>query len=457
MPTTTAHRSAAEIGRTERGPRELPGLAEQHAAVQPEVLDTVLPNGLRLMAVRRATVPMVELRMQIPFAGDDRMHPARAEVLAETILTGTARRDRVGMDADLAMIGGELSTVVDPESLSISGASLSEGFGELLDILADSLTGAIYADAEVGRERDLLVEQLTLARARPNVIAREALQRHRYGDHPFAREVPHAEDVQQVTVEAVRELHSAAVLPKGSLLILVGDIDTDTVADQVSAAFAGWQSERAARELPALPDVHGGNLALVSRKNAVQSQLRLSAQGLNRTDPRYPALQLANLVCGGFFSSRLVENLREDKGYTYHVRSSFEFTKHGATINVESDVASEVTGPALLEMRYELSRLGLVPPTESEVETVRQFAIGSLLTATASQTGLAAQLNAIGGVGLGADYLRAHPQRLAEVTAEQIAEVALEFYAPARFTGVVVGDADQLAPSLRALGGVEES
>jgi predicted Zn-dependent peptidase len=120
-------------------------------------------------------------------------------------------------------------------------------------------------------------------------------------------------------------------------------------------------------------------------------------------------------------------------------------------------VASEVTAPALLETRYELARLGLVPPTESEVETVRQYAIGALLTSTASQAGLASQLVAVGSVGLDAEYLRNHPGRLAAVTREQVAEAALEFFAPDRFTGVVVGDAEALAPGLRVVGGVDLS
>jgi zinc protease len=302
-----------------------------------------------------------------------------------------------------------------------------------------------------------MVERLALARSRPNVIAREALQRHRYGNHPFAREVPEAADVEQVTVGQVRELHDAAVLPRGSLLVVVGDIEPAAVLEQVRSAFSGWQSEASAKVLPELPEVHGGNLKVVHRANAVQSQIRLSAQGIVRTDPRYPALQLANLTYGGFFSSRLVENIREDKGYTYHARSSFEFTPFGATMLVETDVASEVTAPALLETRYELARLGLVPPTESEVETVRQYAIGALLTSTASQAGLASQLVAVGSVGLDAEYLRNHPGRLAAVTREQVAEAALEFFAPDRFTGVVVGDAEALAPGLRVVGGVDLS
>ena len=449
----TTFRTAAEIGHTELGPRPLPALAVQRAATGLSSVDTVLDNGLRVVAVHAPTVPTVELRLRIPFAGTDPLHAARAEVLAATILTGTDRRDRVAIDTDLALVGGELDAGVDPERLSISGNALASGFDTLLDVLADALTGAVHRDDEVGRERDRLVERIAVARSQPSVIAREALQRHRYGDHPYTREMPEAGDVATVTPEQVRALHTAGVLPRGSVLVLVGDVTPDDAVTRIGRALSGWSADRAATELPDLPEITAGDLLFVPRPGAVQSQLRLTAQAIMRTDPQYPALQLANLVFGGFFSSRLVENIREDKGYTYHARSSVEFTPSGATLLVETDTASDVTAPALLEMRYELARLGLVPPTESEVDTVRQYAIGSLLISTASQGGLASQLAALAELGLGVDWLVDHPGRLAAVSAEQIAEAALEFFAPTRYTGVVVGDAAQLR-LLQSLGGV---
>lgn len=454
MTVAKSYRSAEEIGRTALGPRPVPELGEQRPAADLASVDTVLPNGLRVLAVRHASVPTVELRLRIPFGGTDPLHSARAEVLAETLLTGTTRRDRVAIDTELALIGGELGTAVDPERLSVSGSSLAEGLPTLLDVLADVLIDATYPDNEVARERERLAERIAVARTQPRVIAREALQRRRYGDHPVVREMPEAEDVATVDPDAVRALHAAAVLPRGSVLVLVGDLDPEKVVDDVVAAVGGWSSEKETTPLQPLPDVQGGDVLLVPRAGAVQSQIRLSAQAVPRTDERYAALQLANLVFGGYFSSRLVENIREDKGYTYGAHSGFEFTGETATLDIDADTASEVTAAALMETRYELTRLRVVPPSEEEVAAVRQYAVGSLLISTSSQTGLASQLAALTGVGLGVDWLTGHPQRLQQVTTEQVVAAAREFFAPERFTGVVVGDPDALTDGLAALGGV---
>ncbi len=450
----STHRSAAEIGTTAAGPRPVPPLGRQRTARAPATVDTTLDSGLRVIAVRRPAVPMVELRLVVPFGGASATHAARAEVLAATLLHGTPRRDRFRIDTELAAVGADLHAGVDPEQLSVSGSALATGLDVLLDVLADSLTSASYAAAEVDRERARLVERITVSRSKPRVIAREALQRHRYGDHPATREMPEAADVAAVTPAAVRALHQRALVPRGAVLVLVGDLTPAKAVDAVAAALGEWRSDRTVTELAPLPEVTGGNVKLVHRPGAVQSSLRLSGQALPRTDPRYPALQLANLVFGGYFSSRWVENIREDKGYTYSAHSGFEFTPHGATLLAGTDTASEVTAAALLETRYELGRIAIVAPEQSEVDDARHYAVGSLTIVTASQAGLAGNLTALARLGLDADWLRGHPARLQAVSAEEVAAVATTFLAPIRFTGVVVGDAEELAGPLAALGGV---
>ncbi|MGH3898639.1 MAG: M16 family metallopeptidase [Pseudonocardiaceae bacterium] len=449
------HRSAEQIGSTEEGPRPLPPLGLTRAPSAPSVVDTMLDNGLRVIAVRRPAVPMVELRLEIPFGGTHRTHPARAELLAATLLCGTPRRDRFAVDRALGAVGGDLAAVVNPEHLAMRGSALASGLDVLLDVLGDVLCSASYAPDEVIRERSRLVERITVSRSRPQVIAREALQRRRYGNHPATREWPEADDVAAVTPSAVRALHRRSVVPGGAVLVLVGDIDPARAVEAVASVLTDWQSDRPAAVLAPLPELTGADLQLVHREGAVQSQLRLSAQAIPRTDERYPALQLANLVFGGYFSSRWVENIREDKGFTYSAHCGLEFNPHGATLVADADTASDVTAAALLETRYELGRITVVPPEESEVDNARHYAIGSLTIATSSQRGLAGHLITLATLGLDLDWLRAHPSRLEAVTTTQVAEAAAEFFAPIRFTGVVVGDAERLAGPLATLGGVE--
>jgi predicted Zn-dependent peptidase len=152
-----------------------------------------------------------------------------------------------------------------------------------------------------------------------------------------------------------------------------------------------------------------------------------------------------------------VENIREDKGYTYSPRSSIDHATLGSSFSLSADVATEVTAPAVLETWHELGRMATLPVKDGELESVRQYAIGTLALSTATQAGLASTLSGLFGNGLDVEWLAGHPARLSAVTVDQVAEVAAEFLAPSRLVGVAVGDASVIAEPLSRLTAVEVS
>jgi predicted Zn-dependent peptidase len=196
-------------------------------------------------------------------------------------------------------------------------------------------------------------------------------------------------------------------------------------------------------------------LQLVDRPGAVQSNLRLGGPAPQRTDPDLPAARLANMIYGGYFSSRLVENIRERRGYSYSPRSTVDHQSASSSVLVEADVATEVTGPALLETTYELARMALVPVSEAELDAARRYVLGSMALTTATHAGLASTLSALIGSGLPADWLADHQRALTEVTVDEVQEAARRYMAPGALSTVVVGDAGVVAEPLQALGAVE--
>jgi predicted Zn-dependent peptidase len=320
-----------------------------------------------------------------------------------------------------------------------------------LAILAQALTEATYASDEVDTERERLVERLTIARSRSGTVAGEALAKRMYGEHPYALDLPQPEDVQATTAKQLIKLHADFVRPGGAVMVIVGDLSPARGLDQVARALAGWQGDRPGGRIPKLPPIHGGPLLLLDRPGSVQSSLRMAAPALRREDPGYPALQLANAIFGGYFSSRWTENIREDKGYTYGPHSRLEQTGLGSALVLDADVATEVTAPALVETIYELGRIASLPVTPAEVEAVRQYSIGTLALSTATQAGLASTLVALAGAGLPPEWLAEHSARLAKVSVDEVSAAAAEFFGPAGFVTVIVGDAGQIHRSLAAV------
>jgi predicted Zn-dependent peptidase len=437
----------------------IPPLGEPRPQPVPEVHETTLPNGLRLVVVPRVGVPLVELRLRIPFAAPTpraaAAHVARASVLTGAVLLGTAAHDQLELAQLLQAEGAELSVSADPDRLLFATTLLPAGLGPVLGVLAELLTDPAYAAGEVTAERDRVGERLRIARSQPGVVARTALAARRYEGHAYAQQLPAAELVTAVTPAALRKLHRERVLPAGSTLVLVGEVDPAGAADVVGTALAGWTAAGTAVTAPPVPSIAPGPLSLVDRPGAVQSNVRLGGPAPGRTDPELPAVRLASMVFGGYFSSRLVENIRERRGYTYSPRSSVEHLVGGSSFTVEADVATEVTGPAFLETWYELGRIALTPVGEAELESARRYLLGTLALGTATHSGLASTLSALFGAGLSAEWLAEHQRALATVGVPEVTAASRRWLHPAGLTAVVVGDAGAVAEPLRALGAVE--
>jgi len=360
----------------------------------------------------------------------------------------------VEIAATLQEVGGDLHVSVDPDRLLVAGNSLAAGLPRLFEVLADVLTGAAYPDKEVGTEREHLADRIEMAESQPSHAVRKALLKRLYGDHPYAVETPEPEQVRAVEPEALRALHAERVVPAGSVLVIVGDIEPEEVLNEAENLLASWTATGPAVVTPPAPPLQPGPLLLVDRPGSVQSSLRVAIQAVPRSNPDYPALQLANLVFGGYFSSRLVENIREDKGYTYSPHSGIDHSSAGSIIVISADVATEVTAPSLVEIAYELGRIATLPPTAEELDQARQYAIGTLALSISSQAGLAGTLAALAGFGLGLEWLAEHPQRLAKVTLDEVQAAAAKYLGPANAVTVVLGEAETVERPVSVLGGV---
>lgn len=432
-------------------PRTLPGLGKPRTSRLPTVADTTLPNGLRVLAIRRAGVPLVELRLRIPFAGKGDEYVARAQLLGDTFLSGTEQRSASQIAVDLQSLGGQLSANSDVDRLGISGSVLASGFGRMLELLGELLTSASYPKDEVIGERDRLVQELAIHRSSAAVVAREALLHRMYGAHPYGRELPTAEAVDEVKPSQVRALHHKRVVPAGSVLTIVGDVQPAKAVAQVEKALASWTATTKAPKTPKLPTVVPGRALLLDRPGAVQTTIRMAGPAPSRSSEGYAAASLASMVFGGYFSSRWTANIREDKGYTYGGHSLFEHPPAGSRLHVNVDVATGVTAPAVLETLYELGRMATVPIQPAELDQARRYAIGSLQLGTASQAGLASMISMLAGADLGVQYLRDFPAQLQAVSVDDVLTAAATWLAPSRLAAVLVGDTSTIADSLATL------
>jgi zinc protease len=224
------------------GPRTLPALEANRELIIPPGAERTLDNGLTVIAIERRSVPLVELRLRMPFerARLDPPFVARAALLSQTLFSGTDTMSTVDIAAALQAVGGALSAGVDADRLLVTGNGLASGLGDILGILSDVLTGATYPEGEVETERARLIDRVQVAQSQPSHLARVALQKRMYGEHPYAVQTPSIEDIKPLGTPDLAALHDARVHPTGATLVIVGDVDANATLELATDKLAAW-------------------------------------------------------------------------------------------------------------------------------------------------------------------------------------------------------------------------
>ncbi len=421
----------------------------------PRFSQAELDNGVRVLAGRRGGVPITEIRLWLPFPSRTSAARARTRLLGKTLLTGTPARSDLDIAAEVQATGGTLSVSTEVDGISVLGSALTTRLEALLALLADVLTGADFPADRVRNRRDRLKQELVISRSRPVTIASEALAHRMYGRHPYGFGLPTPAQLDRTGRASLRRTADAAVRPAGATLVVVSDLAPAASIAAARRALSGWRGRPDATPLAAPTPPAPGPVRIVHRPGAVQTNIRLAGPALPRHDDGYPALALAELAFGGYFASRLVANLREDKGYTYSPRSGIRHRAAASRFAIAADVATEVTGASYLEILYELGRMATAPPDGDELERARRYQIGSLAISTQSQAGLANQVHRLVGAGLEPGWLRTFQRQVERLDAADVAAAARRWMPAGALVGVLVGDADRVVPQLEPLAELE--
>ncbi|WP_086852706.1 M16 family metallopeptidase [Amycolatopsis kentuckyensis] len=401
----------------------------------PEVSERTLPNGLRVLATRRASTPLAEVCLSIPFAHAD---AATAVLLAGALSDESRTQDRA------RAMGGGLSAAADADRLRIAGSVLADQLPAFLALLEEIVTAPAYPAAEFAITVDNAVQGTIAVLASPAHHVAEALNTRMFGDHPYGLPVPRPEDFRRTDRDAVRALHAERVLPTGACVVLAGDFDPASVLDLVERALGGWQPGRGVPMRRPGSWVPGRSI--VDAPGVSQSLLRMALPAPRYDAPDHPALALAAMVFGGYFSSRLVQNIREDKGFSYSPRSSPLHVAQAHLVTVSLDVVTANTAAAVEEVHAELTGMADRPVTPAELDRARRYSVGTLRLRLATLTGLAATLGELDLHGLPLSWLGGHDARLAAVTPDEVTAAARAYLAPERAITVLLCDEERAYP-----------
>jgi predicted Zn-dependent peptidase len=362
---------------------------------------------------------------------------------------GTSALTADALAREFAGMGGQLGISVGPDTTSISSDVLADHVAKAVQLISSVAQQPRFPESELARVKANMVRDLAIRKSTPQAVAEEKFAELLYGDHPYGRVFPTEAMLKGYTLDQVRAFHSLYFGPQRARLYIAGVFDAASVESAVRQNFAGWKPGGAGAA-PAKPAAKSGGFALLERAGAPQSTVKL---GLGVPDPTHAdwiPLEVTDSLLGGSFASRITSNIREQKGYTYSPYSSLE--NHPAVAHwVETaDVTTKVTGASLKEIFFEIDRLRKEPPSDKELQGIKNNLAGLFVVRNASRGGVINQLAYVDQHRLGDQYLAGYVKKVMSVTPDDVRRVANQYLVPEKMTLVVVGDTktvrSQVAP-----------
>jgi len=443
----TSHRSSS------------PALGPERAVAWPRRTVRTLSNGMQVVLAETHTFPKISAQLFFRSGNAAVAHraPGLAEMTASVVRTGTASRPSRRIEEDLRRMGADLGSHAGADTTAISASGLAEFCEGLLELVADLARNASFPTEEFERERRQKIESLRVERTTPGFLASERLRRVLFGEHPYAIIAPTEEQVAAFKREQLEDFYRRHYSPANALLIIVGDFAAEEMLALAEKIFGNWKApEPETPPSPAPPHHSGRHVHLVHLPGSVQTQMLLGNLAITRRDPEWYRLMLANSIYGGAFHSRLVINIREQKGYTYSPRSSVNALRQYGYFSVHAAVRNEVAAATLTEMFYEMDRMRALPVTPEELDSARSYLSGVFSLGTATQDGLLGQLSTMYLDRMPDDYLEAYREKIRALTADDVLAAARRHFDSANEQIVLVGDRAQIANQAALFGQVTE-
>jgi len=436
----------------------VPALAAERQVAWPKRTRARLSNGLQVVLAEAHSIP--KFHGELYFRAGEALVSDRsvglAEMTATVVRTGTAKRTSRQIEEDLRRLGADLGTSAGQDTSAISFAGLSEFAEQLLQLVNELARDASFPEAEFERERRQKIEEVKLERTWPSFLAGERLRKVLFGEHPYARISPSEAQVAAYKREDLEDVYREIYTPENALLVLVGDFEPPSMLKLIEKVFGNWAGNKPEAK-PAVnpPLLRGRRVYLVHNPGSVQTQILAGCHAITRKDPDWIRLGLTNSLYGGAFNSRLVMNIREDKGYTYSPRSGVSPLRQHGYFSVSAAVRNDVVAASLTEIFYEIDKLRSVSVPDAELADAQNYLSGVFSMGLATQEGLLSQFSTVELHELPEDYLETYRDKVRALTSADLMATARKYLDSANMQIVVVGDRAQIEDQAALFGEVE--
>ncbi|WP_229236036.1 M16 family metallopeptidase [Dyadobacter tibetensis] len=407
--------------------------------VLPPSESAVLANGMNMLVLNIGEQPVVRLECIFNAGTWYEAEPNAAYFAVKMLAEGTKNRKSVEISEAFERIGAFTELTAGADRVGIVVYCLTRFIPEVLDIITDLLQNADYPQNELEELKNITIQNLRVNLEKTAYLASTTLKRALFGkEHPYGK-IQLESEIKELTSAHILAHYEAFIQNRACTVVLAGQVSEETV--ELVAQRLG--------ELPVLPAPvvrittpqveYAGQQLMVEKVDSVQSSIRMGRVLFNRTHPDYFPMLVTNEIFGGYFGSRLMKNIREEKGLTYGISSHMLNMSQAGYLMIGTDVKKEFTQQTIDEIKKEMLKLQTELVGVDELQTVKNFMAGELAGSLNTAFEIADKRKTILLEGLTEDFFEQYIHSIHATTAEQVMQMAKTYLNPAEMVEVVVG------------------
>ncbi|MDM1296373.1 insulinase family protein [Sphingobacterium sp. N143] len=414
-----------------------------------EPLKKTFSNGLPVYIFQSPEQELVRIEwiFENVYLDAQNENPLLNSALSALLKEGTITMSSAEIADKVDFYGAFLVPEYSFDVTSLSLYTLNRHSQVLLPLVKDILTEASIPQQELDTYLRNNKQKFQVSMQKNDYLARRKFYNSIFGENNRYGRTPKLEDYDAISRSQLVELYKKEMVPSNCTLIVSGNVSESLIQELEQIFGAEWQGIRATtvHESPVLHQ-GSGDLVYEEKENALQSAIRLGYQTISRTHPDYPALQFVNTLLGGFFGSRLMRNIREEKGYTYSIGSAVATLKHTGFLTIVTEVGVDVTHATLQEIEKEVNLLKTTLASDEEVELVKTYMEGSMLGSLESIFSHADKFKSVALNGMTLTYYTYYMDQIRQMSAEKVRDIANTYLDFDKMVKVIVGKISQMEP-----------
>jgi len=419
---------------------KMPPLGEVTALNLSEPRQITLPNKMESYVIKAGAEEIT--RIDVVFEAGSAYQNKRlvAGSTNNLLKEGTSSKSSAAIAGILDYYGAYLHTQVSKDTASVTLYALSKHLGRLLPLLGELISDSVFPEEELKIYLERHRQEFLVNVKKVRYIASLEFNKMIFGEKSAYGQVLSLEDFDKLNRDDILDFYQHFYSPENAYLIVSGNVN-----DKINGLI---EKHLGLLKKDPKPITHNNIIfsetvtkkdKFIERPDALQSALRIGRQIVNRTHPDFPAIQLLNTILGGYFGSRLMTNLREDKGYTYGISSFLQAYKHASYFSIATEVNADNTEDAVNEIGKEIERIRTEPVGSEELQLVKNYIFGNFLKSFDGPLALAERFRAVKDAGLDLNYYSESLSSMMQLSPEQLLETANKYFESESLLHLVVG------------------